>query len=139
MSSVNKAILVGNLGRDPEQKTVGDAKLVTFPLATSESWTDKGSQERRERVTWHQISIWNDALAEVAMKYLKKGSKAYVEGQIETRSWESNGETRYATEIVLRPFKSELVLLDRPDRPAEEQPQGGRARRAASAEPSGRR
>jgi single-strand DNA-binding protein len=129
MSSVNKAILVGNLGKDPEQKTVGDAKVVTFPLATSESWTDKGSQERRERVQWHQVSIWNDALAEVAMKYLKKGSKAYIEGQIETRSWGNDRDVKYATEIVLRPFKSELVLLDRPE---------PRQRRDRGQEPGGR-
>jgi single-strand DNA-binding protein len=120
MASVNSVTLIGRLGKDPEQKTMADgSKLVTFSMAMSEQWTDRDSGQRKERVEWANISIWNEALAEVATKYLKKGSQVYINGRLETRSWGEGDAKRYATEIVLRPFKSELVLLDSPDRPAE--------------------
>jgi single-strand DNA-binding protein len=112
--SVNKCIIVGNLGKDPESRTFqrGD-KVVSFSVATSESWKDRASGERKERVEWHKISIYNQGLCTVAENYLRKGSKVYLEGQLETRSWtDKDGATRYSTEIALRPFRSELTLLD---------------------------
>jgi single-strand DNA-binding protein len=133
MASVNKVTLIGHLGKDPEQRDFDEGKLVTFSLATSESWNNRTSGERQERTQWHQIAIWNEALGEVAMKYLKKGSQAYVEGQLETRQWDKDGEKRYATEVVLRPFRSDLVLLDKPDRPAQ-QPARRRDRGSAPAQ-----
>jgi single stranded DNA-binding protein len=106
------------------------------PLATSEQWNDRQSGERKEKTQWHQIAVWNDALGEVAMNYLKKGSQAYVEGQLETRSWDKDGVKQYVTEVVLRPFNSGLVLLDKaPDRPADPPAQ---SRRGARREPGGR-
>lgn len=115
--SVNKVILIGNLGRDPETRsmTSGD-KVVTLRLATSETWKDKASGERKERTEWHQVVIFNPNLAEVAEKYLRKGSKAYVEGQLQTRKWQDQqGQDRYSTEVVLQRFGGALVLLDRQD------------------------
>ena len=118
MSSVNKVILVGNLGKDPEVRTFQNGgKVCNFSIATSERWTDKQSGEKRERTEWHTVAIFNENLISVAEKYLRKGSKVYVEGQIETRKWQDqNGNARYSTEVVLRPFRSELVMLgDRHD------------------------
>ena len=114
MSSVNKVILVGNLGKDPEVRTFQDGgKVCNFSLATSEHWTDKQSGEKRERTEWHTVAIFNDALVTVAKNYLHKGSKVYVEGQLETRKWQDkDGNDRYSTEVVLRPYRSALVLLD---------------------------
>lgn len=113
MSSVNKVILVGNLGKDPEIRSMqsGD-KVCSFSIATSESWKDKASGEKQERTQWHNIVIWNQPLVKVAESYLKKGSKVYIEGQLETRKWEKNGVDHYTTEVVLRPFRGELTLLD---------------------------
>ena len=112
-------------------------KLVTFSLAMGEQWTDRQSGERRERTEWANISIWNETLAEVATKYLKKGSQVYVSGRLETRSWEADGTTKYATEVVLRPYGSDLQMLgSAPDRPTE---QPAQSRRAARREPSGTR
>ncbi len=112
--SVNKVILVGNLGRDPEVRHSQDGnKIVTFPLATSESWKDK-SGERQERTEWHRVVVFSQGLAEVAEKYLKKGSKIYVEGQIRTRKWQdSNGSDKFSTEIVLSGFNGYLIMLDK--------------------------
>jgi single-strand DNA-binding protein len=135
--SVNSVTLIGRLGKDPEQRTMADgSKLVTFSMAMSEQWTDRASGERKERVEWANISIWNEALAEVATKYLRKGAQVYVNGRLETRSWEAEGTTRYSTEVVLRPFGSDLQILgSAPDRPADPPAQ---ARRAARREPAGR-
>ncbi|GGE24773.1 single-stranded DNA-binding protein [Aureimonas endophytica] len=116
--SVNKVILVGNLGADPEVRRLqsGDA-VVNMRIATSESWRDKDSGERRDRTEWHNVVIFNDGLAKVAEQYLKKGSTVYVEGQLQTRSWEDqSGQKRYSTEIVLQKFRGELQMLG--DRPA---------------------
>jgi single-strand DNA-binding protein len=112
--SVNKVILVGNLGRDPETRrmTSGDP-VVNLSLATSESWRDKTSGERKEKTEWHRVVIFNPNLADVAEKYLRKGSKVYIEGQLTTRKWtDKDGQEKYSTEIVLNRFRGELVLLD---------------------------
>lgn len=111
--SINKVILVGNLGRDPEARSTQDGRrVVSLTVATSDNWRDKVSGERKERVEWHRVSIWNERLAEVAEKYLRKGAKVYLEGQLQTRKWEQNGEDRYSTEIVLQQYKGELTMLD---------------------------
>ena len=113
--SINKVIVLGHLGGDPEVRMSQDgSKIVTFSVATTDSWTDKASGERRDKTEWHRIVIFNDRLAEVAEKYLKKGSKTYIEGQLQTRQWKDNsGVDRYTTEIVLSRFRGDLVLLDR--------------------------
>src|SRR5690606_30230326 len=112
--SVNKVILVGNLGRDPEVRHTQDgAPVVNLSIATSESWRDRASGERKERTEWHQVVIFNDNLAKVAEQYLKKGMKVYIEGQIQTRKWQDqNGNDRYTTEVVLQKFRGELQMLD---------------------------
>lgn len=111
--SVNKVILVGCLGRDPETRTMQNGKrVVNISIATSEVWKEKSTGERKERTEWHRVVIFNEHLVAVAENYLKKGSKVYIEGQVETRSWESDGGKKYTTEIVLRPFRSELTMLD---------------------------
>jgi len=112
--SVNKVILVGNLGKDPEIRRLNSGDpVVNFSLATSESWRDKGSGERKEKTEWHNVVIFNDNLAKVAEQYLKKGMKVYVEGQIQTRKWQDQtGNDRYTTEIVLQKFRGELQMLD---------------------------
>jgi single-strand DNA-binding protein len=115
MASVNKAILVGNLGKEPEIKRLQSGEPVcNLSVATSESWRDKHSGERHERTEWHRVVIFNEALVRVAEQYLRKGSKVYLEGRIETRKWQDrDGTDRYVTEIVLRAFGATLVLLDR--------------------------
>ncbi|HIC59548.1 MAG TPA: single-stranded DNA-binding protein, partial [Rhodospirillales bacterium] len=112
--SVNKVILVGNLGRDPEVRHSQDGnKIVNMSLATSESWTDRSSGERREKTEWHRVVIFNDHLGEIAEKYLNKGSKVYLEGQLQTRKWTGNdGQERYSTEVVINRFRGELTMLD---------------------------
>ena len=112
--SVNKVILVGNLGRDPEIRSTQDGqRIANFTLATSENWRDRTSGERKERTEWHRVVIFNDRLSEIAEKYLRKGSKVYVEGQLQTRKWQDQqGQERYTTEIVLTRFKGELTMLD---------------------------
>ena len=112
--SVNKVIIVGNLGRDPEVRSFQNGgKVVNLNIATSESWRDKASGERKERTEWHRVSILNEPLAKIAEQYLKKGSKVYIEGQLETRKWQDqSGVEKYTTEIVLRPYRGELTLLD---------------------------
>ncbi|KFI30983.1 single-stranded DNA-binding protein [Haematobacter missouriensis] len=116
--SVNKVILVGNLGRDPEVRSFQNGgKVCNLRIATSETWRDKSSGERKERTEWHAISIMSDPLVKIAEQYLRKGSKVYIEGQLETRKWQDqSGQDRYSTEIVLRPFRGELTLLDGPHR-----------------------
>lgn len=113
MSSVNKIILVGSLGRDPEVRAFQNGgKVCNLTVATSESWKDKQTGERKDRTEWHRVAIFNENLAIIAEKYLHKGSKVYLEGQLETRKYtDSTGNERYITEIVLRPFRGELVLL----------------------------
>lgn len=111
--SVNKVILVGNLGADPEVRRLnsGDA-VVNLRIATSESWRDKNSGERKEKTEWHQVVIFNDNLGKVAEQYLKKGMKVYIEGALQTRKWEKDGVERYSTEVVLQKFRGELQMLD---------------------------
>jgi single-strand DNA-binding protein len=113
--SVNKVILVGNLGRDPEVRTLNNGgRVVNLRVATSESWRDKTSGERQERTEWHSVVIYNENLAKVAEQYLKKGSKVYIEGQLQTRKWtDQSGVEKYTTEVVLQRFRGELTLLDR--------------------------
>lgn len=112
--SVNKVILVGNLGRDPEVRRLGSGEpVVNLRIATSESWRDKQSGERKEKTEWHSVVIFNENLAKVAEQYLKKGSKVYIEGQLQTRKWQDqSGVEKYTTEIVLQRFRGELTILD---------------------------
>ncbi len=111
--SVNKVIIVGNLGRDPEVRNFpAGGKVVNLNIATSETWRDKASGERKERTEWHRVAIFNEALGKIAEQYLKKGSTVYIEGQLETRKWQDqSGAERFTTEIVLRQFRGELTLL----------------------------
>ena len=111
--SVNKVILVGNLGADPDVRTMqsGD-EVVNLCIATSESWKDRTSGERKEKTEWHRVVIFNQGLVSISKQYLKKGSKVYIEGQLETRSWEQDGQKKYTTEVVLRPYRGELTMLD---------------------------
>ncbi|HQT38155.1 MAG TPA: single-stranded DNA-binding protein [Acidocella sp.] len=136
MAGVNKVILVGNLGKEPEVRNAQSGmKIVNLTLATSDSWTDKASGERKEQTEWHRVVIMNERLADVAEKYLHKGSKVYLEGKLQTRKWTDNsGVEKYTTEVLLGRFGGELVLLDRnPNAPA-----GGEdyAPRAAAAKPA---
>ena len=112
--SVNKVILVGNLGKDPESRTFQNGgEVVSFSVATSENWKDKSSGDRKEKTEWHNVSIFSEGLARVAKSYLRKGSKVYLEGQLETRKWQDqSGNDRYSTDVVLRQFNSAMVLLD---------------------------
>ena len=120
--SVNKVILIGNLGADPEVRTFQNGnKVVNLRLATSESWKDKNTGERKEKTEWHSVAIFNDGLAKIAETYLKKGSTVYIEGQLETRKWQDqSGADRYSTEVVVKAFKGEMTLLGG-------KPEGGRA------------
>ena len=112
--SVNKVIIMGNLGKDPEIRNFPNGgRVCNFSVATSESWRDKNSGEKQERTQWHNISILSEPLVNIAERFLKKGSKVYLEGQLETRKWQDNsGSDRYSTEIVLRPYKGEITLID---------------------------
>jgi single-strand DNA-binding protein len=112
--SVNKVILIGNLGRDPEIRSTQDGlRIATLSVATSESWRDKASGERKERTEWHRVVIFNDKLVEIVEKYLKKGAKVYLEGALQTRKWTDNsGQERYTTEVVLQRYRGELTMLD---------------------------
>jgi len=112
--SVNKVILVGNLGKDPESRADSNGgKIVNLTLATSETWNDKASGERKERTEWHRVVIFNDRIADVAERFLKKGAKVYVEGALQTRKWtDKDGAERYSTEVVIGRFKGELTMLD---------------------------
>ncbi|MFT9441059.1 MAG: single-stranded DNA-binding protein [Acetobacter papayae] len=144
--SVNKVILVGNLGKDPEVRTSqAETKIVSFSLATSDTWNDRASGERRERTEWHRVVIFNERLADVAERFLRKGRKVYLEGSLQTRKWtDQSGQERFTTEVVLAAFRGELTLLDsRPDeggqsRSIEPGPQapGGYSQRGQAANPS---
>ncbi|MBL1147997.1 MAG: single-stranded DNA-binding protein [Pseudomonadota bacterium] len=112
--SVNKVILIGNLGRDPEVRTMQNGgRVCNLSIATGESWKDKNTGERKERTEWHRVVIFNDALVGIAERFLKKGSKVYLEGTLETRKWTDNDNVeKYTTEVVLRPYRGELTMLD---------------------------
>ena len=112
--SVNKVILVGNLGRDPEVKSfTSGGKVCNLRIATSETWKDRTTGERKERTEWHSVAIFSEPVVNIAEQYLRKGSKVYLEGQLETRKWQDqSGQDRYTTEVVLRPYRGELTLLD---------------------------
>ena len=112
--SVNKVILIGNLGRDPEVRHTNEGvPIVNMSLATSESWRDRASGERRERTEWHRVVIFNEKLGEIAQKYLRMGSKVYLEGQLQTRKWtDQSGVDKYSTEVILNRFRGELTMLD---------------------------
>lgn len=112
--SVNKVILVGNLGRDPEIRSTQDGtRIANLSVATSETWRDRNSGERRERTEWHRVAIFNERLVDIVEKYLRKGSKVYIEGQLQTRKWtDQNGQDRYTTEVVLQRYRGELTMLD---------------------------
>lgn len=113
MSSLNKVMLIGNLGRDPEVRSLPNGgRVVNLTVATSESWKDKSTGERKEKTEWHRVVIFNDRLGEIAEKYLKKGAKVYIEGALQTRKWTgTDGNERYTTEIVLSQFKGEIEFL----------------------------
>jgi len=134
--SVNKVILVGNLGKDPEVRRMTSGEpVVNLSLATSESWRDKASGERKEKTEWHRVVIFNKNLADVAEKYLRKGSKVYVEGQLQTRKWtDKDGAEKYSTEVVLQNFRGELTMLD--GRGGEGGGGGGGGGRGASEAPA---
>lgn len=112
--SVNKVILVGNLGRDPEVRSFQNGgRVANLRIATSENWKDKATGERKEKTEWHNVDIFNDRLVEIAEKYLRKGAKVYIEGQLETRKWtDKDGQERYTTSVVLKQFRGELTMLD---------------------------
>ncbi len=135
--SVNKVILVGNLGRDPEARTMQNGgKVVSFSIATSESWTDKMSGERKDKTQWHRIAIFNEKLGEIAERYLKKGSKVYVEGALESRKFtDKDGAEREITEVILSRFRGELTLLDGRSESGGGESSGGYTRAAPRAEP----
>lgn len=136
--SVNKVILVGNLGRDPEVRTFQNGnKVCNLRLATSETWRDKGSGERKERTEWHTVAIFNENLIKIAEQYLRKGSKVFIEGQIETRkATDQNGGDRYFTEVVLRQFRGEITILD--SRSSDGGDSGGGESRGSSTSSGGR-
>lgn len=125
--SVNKVILIGNVGKDPEVRNSQDgAKIVSFSLATSESWNDRASGERKERTEWHRVVVFNDRIGDVVEKYVRKGSKVYVEGALQTRKWtDPSGVEKYTTEVLIGKFRGELTLLD--SRGAGEGASGGEA------------
>lgn len=137
MSGVNKVILIGHLGADPEIRSFQNGgRIATFSLATGEKWTDKSGQ-KRERTEWHNIAVNNEALVKVAERFLRKGSKAFVEGQLRTRKWQDrDGRDRWTTEVVLAPYRGELVLLDRAEGnrapPPDENSWGGGQSQTAS-------
>ena len=128
--SVNKVILVGNLGADPEVRQTQDGRpIVNLRVATSDSWRDKATGERREKTEWHRVVIFNEGLCRVAEQYLKKGSKVYLEGQLQTRKWQDqSGQDRYSTEVVLQGFNSTLTMLDGRQGAGGEERQGRRRR-----------
>ena len=134
--SVNKVILIGNLGKDPEVRTTQDGtRIVNLTLATSETWNDRASGERKERTEWHRVVIFNDRIADVAERFLRKGRKIYVEGSLQTRKWtDQSGQERFTTEVVISRFRGELTILDT----ARAEDQGPRPAPASPAAPAGR-
>ncbi|MCA0027376.1 MULTISPECIES: single-stranded DNA-binding protein [unclassified Mesorhizobium] len=137
--SVNKVILVGNLGADPEIRRLASGDpVVNFRIATSESWRDKNSGERKEKTEWHTIVCFNEGLCKVAEQYLKKGMKVYVEGQLSTRKWEDqSGAARYSTEVVLQKYRGEIQMLDKADHPARDPGDYGTQRGGSSRQERG--
>jgi len=135
--SVNKVTLIGNLGRDPEIRSLGSGdRVANLAVATSESWRDKMSGERKERTEWHRVVIFNDHIVDVAEKYLRKGAKVYLEGALQTRKWTDNGGVeRYSTEVVLQKFRGELTMLDSLKSAEEDRPSNSGA---VAAPPRGR-
>ena len=127
--SVNKVTLIGNLGRDPEIRSLGSGdRVANLAVATSESWRDKMSGERKERTEWHRVVIFNDHIVDVAEKYLRKGAKVYLEGALQTRKWTDNGGVeRYSTEVVLQKFRGELTMLDSLKSAEEDRPSNSSA------------
>lgn len=135
MSSVNKVILIGNLGRDPESRTFASGdKVVSFSLATTESWRDKATGERKDKTEWHNVSVFNENIGRVVEQYCRKGSKVYLEGALQTRKYtDKDGNERSSTEIVLQKFRGELTLLDSAkDAPQSKPARGGSASRIAA-------
>ncbi|TIX96650.1 MAG: single-stranded DNA-binding protein, partial [Mesorhizobium sp.] len=132
--SVNKVILIGHLGADPEIRRLNSGDMVVnFRMATSESWRDKTTGERKEKTEWHTIVVFNENLCKVAEQYLKKGMKVYVEGQLSTRKWEDqSGAARYSTEVVLQKFRGEIQMLDKSDHPARSPDDYGTQRGAST-------
>jgi single-strand DNA-binding protein len=137
--SVNKVILIGNLGADPEIRSFPNGgRVASLRVATAETWKDRTTGERREKTEWHSVSIFNDNLVGLAEKYLKKGSKVYLEGSLETRKWQDQaGNDRYTTEVVIRPYRGEMNLLD--GRPSNDAGAGGEDTSAAPAKAEGGR
>jgi single-strand DNA-binding protein len=134
-SSLNKVALIGYLGAKPEIRTLpSEDRVASFSLATSESWKDQETGEKKEVTQWHRISVFNEGLVGVIEKYLDKGSRIYLEGSLENRSWDDNGTTRYATEIVLRPYNGELKMLDSKPEPSAPAP-SNRGKKAHSPKP----
>ncbi|HEX8167279.1 MAG TPA: single-stranded DNA-binding protein [Beijerinckiaceae bacterium] len=129
--SVNKVILVGNLGKDPEVRRMGSGEpVVNLSVATSESWKDKSTGERKEKTEWHRVVIFNENIARIAEQYLKKGSKVYVEGQLQTRKWtDQSGQEKYSTEVVIQRFRGDLTLLDGRGGGSGEYEEGGQVSR----------
>jgi len=121
MSSINKVILIGNLGNDPDVKAMSTgSRVCNLSIATSETWKDKNTGERKERTEWHRVVIFNEALVNIAEQYLKKGSKVYIDGQLETRKWtDQSGVEKYTTEVVLRPFNGTLTMLSKNEQQQE--------------------
>lgn len=125
--SVNKVILIGNLGRDPEIRTMqSGGKVCNLSIATSERWRDRGSGEQQERTEWHRVVIFDDRIVDVAERYLRKGAKVYLEGELQTRKWQDqSGQERYSTEVVLRKFRGQLTMLDSRGGGSDSGPYGG--------------
>jgi single-strand DNA-binding protein len=130
--SVNKVILVGNLGKDPETRSFQNGgKVCNFSIATSESWKDKSTGEKQERTEWHNVAVHSEGLAGVAERFLRKGSKVYIEGQLRTRKWQDqSGNDRYSTEVVLQGFDAKLIMLDGPQGGERQQSMQNAAREA---------
>src|SRR5579862_3655570 len=139
--SVNKVILVGNLGRDPEIRTLNSGdRVANLSVATSETWRDRQSGERKEKTEWHRVVIFNDNLVKVAESFLKKGAKVYLEGALQTRKWtDQSGQEKFSTEVVLQKFRGELTMLDGRGGGDEDSPGGGGFQPAGRAQPSGPR
>ncbi|MGA2491884.1 MAG: single-stranded DNA-binding protein [Roseiarcus sp.] len=135
MAALNKAMLIGNLGKDPAIRvTNSGGKVATFSIATSESWKDKATGERKERTEWHNVVVFNEGLLGIAEQYLKKGSRCYVEGELRTRKWtDQAGVEKYTTEIVLAQYRGALLLLDKADRPPPNEGDYGATRSAPRA------
>ncbi len=136
MSSVNKVILVGHLGKDPEVRSLqSGGRVCNLHIATSERWKDRNTGERRERTEWHSVAIYSEPLVRISEQYLRKGSKVYLEGRLETRKWQDqSGQDRYSTEVVMRPYHSQLVLLDSRVGAAPQQAQPAQAAQPAAKE-----